>query len=77
MRVFYCTNFVGYNPVGTCAIIKAVSRVKAAQLLEQKLRDHKSWLVNQGTLAQKIKPAQMVELDLKGSEALILLDGDY
>lgn len=69
MKVYTCTEFRGFWPVGTSAVVVAAGRLQAARLLEDKLA--------QINLAQTIEPANLVRLDIDTPGATILQDGDY
>lgn len=70
MRTFYCKNFQGHYPVGTCAIIVAPDRLSAEKLLEEEL--YKSKLSQRSDWTPVI-----VEVPLTTPHCNILLDGDY
>lgn len=69
MRVYYCTNFDGYWPVGTAAIVVAKSPHKAALLLESTLEGI--------SLGQSIDEKDMHLVGTKEENVLILRDGNY
>ncbi len=68
MRVFYCTSFVGHQPVGTCALVVAEDEQDARTRLALKLE----------AIGLNLSDGDAIEeLDTTQPSALILLDGDY
>lgn len=73
MNVYYIKGFKGHYPVGTSAVIVAVDRLQAFQLLAAKLKqDHSIDLDFKDVNATEFK-----QLDLILSHAVVLQDGNY
>lgn len=68
MCIFTCTDFIGYWPVGTAAVVRADSRDVAEKMLRERLRDL--------GLPQK-EHGLTLELFSKDMRIKILCDGDY
>lgn len=68
MKVFTNRQFAGLWPVGSAAVVVADNAEQAADYLMQKLSE--IWLT------QEIKPADMIELEMKHG-VIILCNGDY
>jgi hypothetical protein len=69
-RVFYCTDFEGVWPVGTCAIVVADSADLAALLLRGDLK-------RRGLDQEKDWKPEMIEVDTDISGSIVILDGEY
>lgn len=69
MKVFTCKSFEGHWPVGTAAVIVALTVEDAVALLSDAVAQH--------GLKQKIEPEQLVELDITQQHAVVLNDGEY
>lgn len=69
MKVWTCNNFTGHWPVGTAAVIAALTREQAVGLLADKL-------CGEG-LSQEIKLEDVEELDLAKPNCVILCNGEY
>lgn len=71
MKVYTCTEFKGYWPVGTCAVVVAENRSHAAHLLTLQI-------IAQGLPKQMpLSHEDMIEIDTTVQGATILLDGNY
>lgn len=70
MKVFTCTNFEGFYPVGTSAIIVAVDKKQAREFLLKALPKD---------LRGKNSSKELVfnEVDLVTTNCVILQDGNY
>lgn len=68
MKVFTCTSFAGFFPVGTSAVIVAPDEKSARNLLKVKLK-------KVGLICRRDEVLE--ELSLIESKAIILHDGDY
>ena len=68
MKVFTCTNFEGFYPVGTAAVVVAENVTEADMLLRNKL--------NSIGLSQDDELI-LEELSLNSSVVVILRDGNY
>lgn len=69
LRVFYCTSFTGFNPVGTSLIVAAATRAKAKKLAEAELA--------QRGLKQTLDIEDLHEFVPTIENCEILQDGDY
>lgn len=67
--IFTCTNFEGFYPTGTAAIVSAKTREDAARILQNSLDEY--------GLNQKIETHQMILFDDSFGEVCIMCDGDY
>lgn len=67
LKTFKCTNFKGYWPVGTAAIIVARNERHAFELLEAKLF----------TIGLEMGEVILKEIDTNKAEVHILIDGNY
>jgi len=67
MKVYYSTDFKGFWPVGTAAIVIAEDEAQAKSLLELQIKD------------AGLPPSKFTVKELETSEtkAIILRDGDY
>ena len=70
MKVFTCTEFTGFWPVGTAAVVVATNRKKAKELLEAAIK-------LDGLPETTIDSKDIVELNIDKPNAVILRDGDY
>lgn len=68
MKVFTTTNFKGYYPVGTAAVIVAETEEEADRLLIESLS--KMHLIQD-------EPPELKEVDTSVPHASVLLDGNY
>ena len=69
LKVFTCTQFDGYYPVGVAAVVVAGTKEEAAERLTEKL-------ISIG-LKQYIRPEQMTEMLTSVPYVALLCDGDY
>ena len=69
-RVFYCTDFAGYHPIGVCAIIVADSPAEAARFLKTLLKKH-------GLEQEKGWKPEMIEISTELKGAIMVNDGEY
>lgn len=69
MKVYTCTAFTGHYPVGTAAVIIAVSRIEAHKMLVKELEKY--------GLAQDVKEADIEQVSLGRASVYILRDGNY
>ena len=69
MKVFWSTDFRGFYPVGTAAVVVARNEDEARRLLRQKILDH--------GLPDPFDEFTVTELDISSPKAVILRDGDY
>jgi len=67
-RLYACTNFRGYWPVGVASVIVAADKHEARRLLNQKLQE--AGIPVEGEL-------DLTEIDLKNKGAVILNNGDW
>jgi len=68
MKVFYCIDFTGVWPTGTCALVVAPTAEEARKMLAKELTSYGLKLEESDTLA---------EVDLSQPRVEILLNGDY
>ena len=68
MKVFTCTNFEGFYPVGTAAVVVAENVTEADMLLRNKLNS---------IGLQQDDELILEELSLNSSVVVILRDGNY
>ena len=68
MNVYTCTTFRGHWPVATAAAVVANNAEDAAHLLMGALA---------AALPQRIEACEMVRVDIKRANVVILRDGDY
>lgn len=69
MRVYICTKFKGYYPVGAAAIAVAPSKSMAVRLLEAELA--------KVGLPQTLERSWVEEVDTATMAANVLVTGDY
>lgn len=67
--IFTCTGFLGFNPVGTAAVVVAESADSAVRILNRELRKRR--------LPGKVTPDMLTELSTIVPHAIILNAGDY
>ncbi|MGL5736475.1 MAG: hypothetical protein ACRCYS_16560, partial [Beijerinckiaceae bacterium] len=67
-RVWTCTGFEGFWPVGTAAVVVADSAEEAAVLLTEQVTPIKR---------QTVLPEDLREVDLTQPQAIVLNNGDY
>jgi hypothetical protein len=72
MRIWVCTDFEGFWPVGTAAVVVAPTKESALQVLQGDLRARKLT----GLQADGSEPT-LVEIDPDSFQCTILLDGTY
>lgn len=71
MKLFTCTNFTGFWPVGTAAVILAKDKEQAEELLMKNL-------VNSGLgNKNKIEDLELIQVSQAKPIAVILNDGGY
>lgn len=72
MNAYYITNFPGYLPVGTSAVVVARDREHAFNLLQAELGIYRL------TLDRKdVGPTDFRQLDMANAHAVVLQDGNY
>lgn len=69
MRVYTCTTFEGFWPVGTAAVVVAPTRAQAATILNARLKAH--------GLKPDVTMDDLQLVDLSRPGAAILRDGNY
>lgn len=69
MKVFTCSTFDGYYPVGAAAVVVAGNAMDAARILEEEL--------SKIGLDQTVNHNNMTELNTSDLNCVILQDGNY
>lgn len=68
-NVFVCTGFTGHWPIGTAAVVVALTSEEAADLLNKEL-------IHRGLIGDAT-PDAMAEISIFTKRAFVLNDGNY
>jgi len=78
LNVWTCTDFEGFWPVGTSAVVVAHTRAEAADLLFDKLLEIGLVPAKSGREDEEIvQDLELVQVRLTQPEAIVLQDGNY
>lgn len=69
-RVFACTNFRGYWPVGVASVVVAIDKQEARRLLDQKLKETGIPVESDGSY-------DLTEINIRDKGAVILNNGEW
>ncbi len=75
LKVYTCTTFKGFWPVGAAAVVVAVHRGHALIILRDALKAH--GLSGKKNGDEELTLEDLVEISTSSADVRILVDGDY